>query len=136
MEQPTSVQGWCISRGAFCGLLLPCTFCFKFLSNIEKLRFDKTPLNLIWKEGCVYGCCQTCIRNCSAVEQAVHFQQHIKTEKFYKLAEAWCGPYPRCALCYTHLTRDEFFVSGFSSTIYQVRGVLRGLCGLCRLSVD
>ncbi|AUT11895.1 E6 [Leptonychotes weddellii papillomavirus 1] len=135
MERPSSVKGLCaLIHSPLIDLLLPCKFCHRYLTTLEKLRFDAAPFQLIWKEGNVYGCCQTCIRHCGLIERNYFLQGKIDAflfeEKLGKKVEELTL---RCSFCLHTLTYWEKKENKFDSALFLVRGKVRGTCDLCRL---
>ncbi|ACU27457.1 E6 [Canis familiaris papillomavirus 6] len=136
MARPTTVKGLSERTGAsFIDLLLPCNFCSRFLTNIEKAFFDLSPFQLVWRNDCVYGCCQKCIRDCALLEESFYFEKFLSESE---LEELWTRSkvIVRCHRCMKSLTEIEKNSCKFEKIIRLVRGQYRGLCDLCRLSVE
>lgn len=132
-SRPLTVKGLSLQLGiSFTDLLIPCCFCQRFLTNVEKSLCDSAPFNLRWKDECVFGCCQSCIRHCGRLEQACYFERQLsETEvKNLDLNLFWI----RCQWCMRTLTLQEKQICGAEQSLSLVRGRVRGRCGLCRLS--
>ncbi|AAW88321.1 E6 [Procyon lotor papillomavirus 1] len=133
MARPTSVEDLGKLLGVpFIDILLPCTFCSRFLTNLEKLHFDKKPLSLLWKGGCVYGCCQSCVRRCSFVEAAFHPHKRVAEKDLYQLSK---DPV-RCSACQATLSTSEKVRCAAEGSLSRCRGRVRGPCDLCRLPLE
>ncbi|AAL86453.1 E6 protein [Felis domesticus papillomavirus 1] len=137
MARPSSVQGLCAATGAaFADLLLPCSFCLRFLTSVEKSLFDAYPLQLQWKQGCAFGCCQSCIRKCALVERACYFQRKVTDSEVAGLLERVREACVRCGYCMRALGPPDKIQCCLERDLDLIRGKVRGRCGLCRLSVE
>ncbi|ASH99069.1 E6 [Ailuropoda melanoleuca papillomavirus 4] len=135
MARPTSVKGLAALTGVpLVDFLLPCHFCKRFLTNIEKLRFDESPLRLLWREGCAFGCCLACIRLCSKIERSCHKKKHTNCRKIKeKFGKEILEVGIRCSACYKRLHSREIQKSANNQRLFEVRGKVRGFCDLCYL---
>lgn len=133
MDQPATVKGLCEKlKTPFVDLLLPCTFCSRFLTNLEKALFDYAPLQLQWKHGNAFGCCQSCIRTCGYLEKKL-FTDRLLTE--HECEELGCRMV-RCGGCMKLLTSPEKDRSRREGCLWLARGQCRGYCDLCRLFTE
>lgn len=136
MARPTTVKGLCRATGAaFVDFLLPCTFCSRFLTNLEKCLFDAWPLQLQWKDGCVFGCCQKCIRQCGYLERTCYFQRQLSETEVQNLEGQLTESLVRCQGCLKTLQLPEKKVCCAAKDLNVIRGQVRGYCDLCRLAV-
>jgi len=134
MARPTTVKGLCEETGAaFVDFLLPCTFCYRFLTNVEKSLFDAWPLELRWKDGCVYGCCQKCIRHCGYLERTCYFQRQLLDSEVQHLEQNLRECLVRCQGCLKTLNEPEKQRCCTAKCFDVIRGQVRGYCDLCRL---
>ncbi|AAX86619.1 E6 protein [Puma concolor papillomavirus 1] len=137
MARPSSVQGLCEATGAkFSDLLLPCTFCLRFLTSVEKALFDAFPLQLRWKGRCAFGCCQGCIRLCAQIERRFYYERKVTETELCGLLDHPEAACVRCGFCMRRLGTCDKVRCCFENDLDVVRGQVRGRCGLCRLSVE
>nr|AYE19139.1 E6 [Acinonyx jubatus papillomavirus type 1]AYE19142.1 E6 [Acinonyx jubatus papillomavirus type 1]AYE19145.1 E6 [Acinonyx jubatus papillomavirus type 1]AYE19148.1 E6 [Acinonyx jubatus papillomavirus type 1]AYE19151.1 E6 [Acinonyx jubatus papillomavirus type 1] len=137
MARPSSVQGLCAVTGAsFPDFLLPCHFCLRFLTCVEKALFDACPLQLQWRDNCAYGCCQSCIRHCAFVERSKYFERKVTEAEACSLLESIDDFLVRCGFCMRTLGPGEKIRCCFGNDLNVIRGQVRGVCGLCRLSTE
>ncbi|AZL94137.1 oncoprotein E6 [Leopardus wiedii papillomavirus type 1] len=130
--RPRTVKGLCDYLGVpTVDLLLPCCFCNCFLTNLEKSLCDFSPFQLRWRDGCAFGCCQTCIRLCGRLEQKCFFQKVLSTNETKQL-DLEKEPV-RCQSCMRTLTLGEKKLCAQEGSFQVVRDRIRGTCGLCRL---
>lgn len=116
-------------------LLLPCTFCATFLTEEDRLRFDFSGYNLIWRRGNAHGICTPCARVCAALEQirfysseALHAEEVLEKEQ-KPLNEVQV----RCRVCLKPLTLTEKLgAAERGEQFVRVRGVWRARCRLCK----
>ncbi|AAX86612.1 E6 protein [Lynx rufus papillomavirus 1] len=136
MARPSSVQGLSAATGAaFTDLLLPCTFCLRFLTSVEKALFDAYPLQLQWKSGCAFACCQSCIRKCAQVERNCYFERQMTETELVGLLSRVEEALIRCGYCMRSLKPGDKVRCCVEHKLDVIRGQCRGLCGLCRLSL-
>ncbi|ABA61871.1 E6 [Uncia uncia papillomavirus 1] len=137
MARPSTVKGLCAATGAaFSDLLLPCTFCLRFLTAVEKGFFDACPLQLQWKKNCAYGCCLSCLRKCALLEHNVYYERKLSDSERVVLGQRVDEFSVRCGSCMKLLEASEKLRCCSENKLDVVRGRVRGVCGLCRLAVE
>nr|AYE19136.1 E6 [Panthera leo persica papillomavirus 1]AYE19154.1 E6 [Panthera leo persica papillomavirus 1]AYE19166.1 E6 [Panthera leo persica papillomavirus 1]AYE19185.1 E6 [Panthera leo persica papillomavirus 1] len=137
MARPSTVKGLCAATGAaFSDFLLPCTFCLRFLTSVEKGFFDACPLQLQWKRNSAFGCCLSCIRKCASVERSVFFERKLTDAELAVLLQKRDECFIRCGYCMKQLEASDKLRCCLAQELDVVRGRVRGVCSLCRLSVE
>lgn len=116
-------------------LQIHCNFCKRQLCSAEKVIFSAYNFRLRWKEGKVYACCRTCMRLSSTLEFTGYFENNIQVQDLARTGLSLRAHQIRCRTCLKPLSdREKRRLSGTREFIYLVRGQLRGVCTLCRLS--
>nr|QZE11844.1 MAG: early protein 6 [Ailuropoda melanoleuca papillomavirus 5] len=137
MERPSSVRGLVsFTKTPAIDFLLPCNFCLSFLTNLEKALFDLWPLELLWRNGCAFGCCQRCIRLYGRQERAHFFERQISGQELKeKFGADLSKIFARCECCLKKLTEEEKLQCDIENLFIIVKGRVRGKCNLCKLPV-
>lgn len=116
-------------------LPIACNFCKRLLCRAEKIIFGAYNFRLRWKEGRVYACCRRCMRLSSKIEFTGYFENNIQVQDLARTGRSLRAHQIRCRACLKPLSaREKTRLSATREFIYLVRGQLRGLCTLCRLS--
>lgn len=118
-------------------ILLPCNYCYRFLSSIEKALFDFSNFLLFWKEGSAYGCCQNCIRHAARIEALCFYERTLLLEDAERETNKLLNDiYVRCSGCLRELSNSEkVTLKALKEPCIIVRGSIRGTCALCRLKI-
>lgn len=114
-------------------LLLPCSFCSRFLTQEELYLFDAKRLSLLWRRGCAHGLCTRCQRASAALELALYHQGYYTAHEINAtFGDSIADQNVRCFVCYAYLPRQQ--VSSLveaQQSFLLVRGSYRALCDLC-----
>ncbi|ANG09005.1 E6 [Human papillomavirus type 195] len=115
-------------------LLVPCNFCFNFLTYFELCDFDNKLLTLIWKDDKVFGCC----RRCSIASGFFEFQQFYQGSVIGRDIEAveQKSIFDICVRCH-HCLRlldsiEKLDICGRQQPFHKVRDNWKGLCKFCK----
>lgn len=115
-------------------LLVPCNFCFNFLTYFELCDFDSKLLTLIWKDDKVFGCC----RRCSIASGFFEFQQFYQGSVIGRDIEAveQKSIFDICVRCH-HCLRlldsiEKLDICGRQQPFHKVRDSWKGLCKFCK----
>ncbi|AGV05014.1 E6 [Castor canadensis papillomavirus 1] len=120
----------------FVQLLLPCKFCYSFLTTNDKLLFDLFGLQLVYRGGYPYGACQPCLSSCCKIEFLMFYEDTLDGHGVVATTGKSLQEHPvRCVLCAKLLTPSEKdSVVHFGEKVHKVRGRFKAKCGLCRLA--
>lgn len=134
MDHLVTVEDVARARGCrVTALSVPCNFCTRRLTNVEKCFFDGYGMCLRWVKGTPYACCLSCLRVSARLEYALYLQRYIGAQA---LAAAQgrdlCTLPVRCNSCLRPLSRSEKEkLQELDASVGIVRGRLRGICELC-----
>lgn len=115
-------------------LLLPCTFCAKYLSQDEITAFEYSDFNLIWRGGCVFGVCVTCARLCASLDILQHLGNSVPAvDIISREGRGLEEVVVRCRVCLHRLTLTEKLQAAERSELFaRVRGRWRARCRICK----
>lgn len=116
-------------------LLLPCTFCAKFLSEKEREQFDYCDFNLIWRRGCAHGICTACARMCAVADSLLNLDATCSALEVLEKEGTDLSNIPvRCRVCLKQLLLAEKLAAGERQELFlRVRGRWRARCMLCKI---
>nr|WES10432.1 E6 protein [Rodent papillomavirus] len=115
-------------------LLLPCTFCAKYLTQEELTAFEFSNFNLIWRGGCVFGVCVSCARLCASLDVLQHFGNSLPAlDVIAKEGKGLDSISVRCRVCLHRLSFTEKLQAAERSELFaKVRGRWRARCRICK----
>ncbi|ADZ74260.1 E6 [Zalophus californianus papillomavirus 1] len=134
MAQPTTIQEWCRRLGIpEEDILLPCTFCGRFMSEQDRKDFDSKTLQLQWKHGNAHGCCGRCARAAARHERRHYYQGSLTGQELLTVYGAGVLTLPiRCPLCLRKLGTTEILSAiGGGRYFDLVRGRWKARCRFC-----
>lgn len=115
-------------------LLLPCTFCNRFLSYFELLNFDHKDLQLIWTvDDLVFALCSSCAYASAQFEFSRYFQFSVTGKDIEKVENKIIGEIVvRCQYCLKKLDLVEKLSTCYKhQSFHRVRNRWKGLCRHC-----
>lgn len=131
---PICLDEYCNYFGVdFTDLNLPCIFCRASISSAELSIFQLRQLSLVWRDGCCYAACLTCIESVAKYERDKYFQctvngMYIEYFSRKPLQELIV----RCLYCMSLLTSEEKIDTiGCGCNFFLVRGHWKGVCRSC-----
>lgn len=115
-------------------ILLPCTFCARFLTPDDLLHFEWSGMQLIWRLGNVFGCCCRCARTCSSLENIQHFVRTASLEDIEReLRKPIAEVKVRCRRCLHPLSYvEKLQCAERGESFVKIRQGWRGSCSLCK----
>ncbi|AST11574.1 E6 protein [Sus scrofa papillomavirus 2] len=133
MENITSITGLANALGIpWVDLLIPCTFCGKFMDYHDLTKFE-SQMQLLWKGKCVYGCCNRCARLSSRREVQLFGQGTKALSEVLKQGIKLTDLVIRCVACLNKLTYvEKLSVLYGENQVTVVRGRYRGICKNCK----
>lgn len=138
MDHWETVEAVAKARGCrVIALSVPCTFCARLLTNIEKCFFDGYGMCLRWVADTPYACCLSCLRVSARLESALYLQSYTGARALAEaLGKDLCTQPVRCKSCLRPLSRREKQkLQEQDASVGIVRGRLRGICELCETVV-
>lgn len=113
---------------------LTCIFCNTLLTLPDILNFDEAELNLVWRLGWPYGCCEACCHKAGLFEFNRHYQFSVPGDAI----ESFTGHdllslNARCFSCLKKLDLATKFVHVWNSFLFHfVHNRWKGCCESCR----
>lgn len=138
MDHWETVEDTARARGCrVIALTVPCNFCKRALTNIEKCFFDGYGMTLRWVGGNPYACCLPCLRLCARIEFALHLVRYTGAQALAReQGRDLCTLPVRCRSCLRPLSWSEKArLQEQDASLGIVRGRLRGICELCETVV-
>ena len=115
-------------------LLLPCTFCAKYLTQDELTAFEYSDFNLIWRRGNVFGVCVSCARLCASLDVLQHLGNSLPAvDVINREGKGLQEVVVRCRVCLHRLSFTEKLQAAERSELFvRVRGRWRARCRICK----
>nr|ART66897.1 E6 [Bat papillomavirus] len=136
-EQPSSIEGLAhLLDIPWLDVIIPCTFCGRYLSQTEKVIFDQHNFKIRWVGSTAFACCQNCFRISGALERQLYEEQTVKVTDLCRWTGLpLCTQIVRCTSCLRPFSWKEKheLEERSGATVVCVRGGLRSLCSLCCL---
>ncbi|AAA67144.1 E6 protein [Iotapapillomavirus 1] len=115
-------------------LLLPCTFCSRFLTQEELTAFDFSAFNLVWRGRCAHGICTACARVCASLDLFLHHQNSRPLADVLRDENLTLhGLKARCRVCMKILSvTEKLECAERGESFAKVRGQWRARCRICK----
>ncbi|ADQ39306.1 E6 [Colobus guereza papillomavirus 2] len=115
-------------------LLLPCTFCGRFLSFSEVCEFDDKKLSLIWHNYTVSACCRCCCVATATYEFNEFYEQTVNGREIEQVTGLSILHLDvRCQNCLRFLDNiEKLDICGRNRPFHKVRNWWKGICRHCK----
>lgn len=117
-----------------CEIYVTCVFCNNLLTLDDTLNFEKADLNLVWRHGWPYGCCQACCKKAGFCEFMRYYQLSVSGDAIESVTgKTLLQLQIRCFGCLCPLdlaTKLEHAWNKYPFHFVQNRW--KGCCGDCR----
>lgn len=134
-EQPRRLDELCEKTGqSFFQLILKCAFCDFNLSLQELADFHEKNLSLLYRNGCPYAACRTCLKVSAKAEFERFCRCSVPAETLPDILQVpLTSVCMRCKICYRLLdAAEKIDLAAASENCYLVRNLWRGTCRVCR----
>ena len=116
-------------------LLLPCKFCYRFLTYLELREFDYKHLQLIWtEEDFVFACCSGCAYASAQFEFQQFYQITVYGREIEQEEQRPIGQIcVRCQYCLKFLDLiEKLDICCLNQPFHKVRNHWKGRCRHCK----
>lgn len=119
-------------------LHVTCYYCGCYLAWHDKILYDNSNLNVIWREGAFYAVCYSCTKATARLDFMTHYSGVYSVAEIQLQYNCSLLELPvRCLGCLRELNRQEKtdVVIG-NPDLFLVRDSIRTLCVVCRVGLQ
>nr|DAZ92262.1 TPA_asm: E6 [Manis javanica papillomavirus 1] len=112
---------------------IPCNFCGLLLPLSDKVKFDVTHLNLLWKPDGPKGICQSCVKAIGYQEFCTYYEGTFTgAEIQFRYGCTFVDLNIRCQFCMRLLSdAEKSAILTTGSPVHRVRGLWKSRCIQC-----